>query len=271
MNKHRTIGIVGGMGPEAGILLFRSILAHTKASTDQDHLSVLLMSCPGEITDRTEYLEGIAAVNPAYSVAEVIKKLDGAGAVVIGMACNTVHAPEIFNVITEELRMAKCRVQLLNMPLETCRYLQEHHPQVRRVGLMATVGTYKTGLYKNTLRQLGYEVVIPEPDFQRNVIHRMIYDPEFGLKANANHVTLKAVARMDAAVRFFEEAGAEAIILGCTELPMVLAGSKCTYQSPLISSTDALALALIREATEPVPNKQISFRGEAVSLANVNK
>lgn len=268
MNK--TIGIVGGMGPEAGILLFRSILANTKANTDQDHLSVLLMSCPGEITDRTEYLEGLVDVNPAYSVAQVIKKLEGAGAEVVGMACNTVHAADIFNVITEELRRIKCRVQLLNMPLETCRHLQEHHPEVHRVGLMATVGTYKTGLYKNTLRQSGYEVVIPEADFQRNVIHRMIYDPDFGLKANANRITPQAVARMDACVRFFEEAGAEAIILGCTELPMVLAGSKCSYQIPMISSTDALALALIREATT-TQNKQVLFRDEAVHLANVNK
>lgn len=271
MNNHKTIGIVGGMGPEAGILLFRSILAQTKANTDQEHLSVLLMSCPAKITDRTAYLEGLVDVNPAHNVAEVIKTLEAAGAAVIGMACNTVHAPEILNVITEELRKSKCRVQLLNMPLETCRYLQEHHPQVHKVGLMATVGTYKTGLYKNTLRQLGYEVVIPEPEFQRNVIHRMIYDPEFGLKSNANHVTLKAVARMDAAVRFFEEAGAEAIILGCTELPMVLAGSKCSYQIPLISSTDALALALIREATETTSNKQVLLRDDAVHLENINK
>jgi aspartate racemase len=138
------------------------------------------------------------------------------------------------------------------MPLEACRYLRENYPGVRKVGLMATVGTYKTGLYKNTLQQMGYEVVIPAADFQRNVIHRMIYDPEFGLKANANTITPQAIARMDAAIRFFEDEKSEVIILGCTELPLVLAGAKCNYNVPLISSTDALALALIREATQVI-------------------
>jgi aspartate racemase len=269
--QHKTVGIVGGMGPEAGMLLFQSVLTHTKATTDQDHLPVLLLSCPGQIADRTSYLEGLVEENPAHSVVEIIRRLELAGAEVIGMACNTIHAPEIFSVITDELRKQKSRVQLLNMPLETCRYLGENYPNVRKVGLMATVGTYKTGLYKNTLRQMGYEVVLPDVDFQRNVIHRMIYDTEFGLKAKANSITPQTVARMDASIRFFEEENAEAVILGCTELPLVLASKKCSYNIPLISSTDALALALIREAKDTNQNRQIVFRGEPVHLSNVDK
>ncbi|HYC27330.1 MAG TPA: amino acid racemase [Chitinophagaceae bacterium] len=248
--KTKTIGIVGGMGPEAGMLLFNSILTHTKAATDQGHLPVLLMSCPAEITDRTSFLEGLVSVNPAFSVAKIIRKLELAGAEIIGLACNTIHAPEIFDVLKAELRRVGCLAQLLNMPVETCCYLRGNYPAIHKVGLMATVGTYKTGLYKNTLQQMGYEVIMPPPDFQRSVIHRMIYDPEFGLKANANNITAQAVARMDAAIKFFEEEKAEAIILGCTELPLVIAGAKCNYNVPLISSTDALALALIREASQ---------------------
>jgi len=231
------------MGPEAGMLLFNSILTHTKATTDQEHLPVLLLSCPADITDRTAFLEGQVSVNPAFGVVKLIRKLELAGAEVIGLACNTIHAPEIFEIIR-----AGCLVQLLNMPLETCHHLRKNYPGIRKVGLMATVGTYKTGLYKNTLQQMGYEVIIPPADFQRNVIHRMIYDPGFGLKANANTITPQAIARMDAAIKFFEEEKAEVIILGCTELPLVAA--KCNFNLPLISSTDALALALISEATQ---------------------
>jgi aspartate racemase len=250
--QEKVIGIVGGMGPEAGLMLFNRILAHTKAGTDQEHLSVLLMSFPGHIVDRTMFLEGATTINPAHNVVKIIEKLEHAGAKVIGMACNTIHAPRIFDVISEELYKMNSRSTLLHMPLETCLYLKENYPGIRRVGVLATNGTYKTGLYTTMLQHYGYEVVLPDFDFQQNVIHNMIYNQEFGLKANTNCITPQTGLLMDASISYFIREKAQAIILGCTELPLVLAGRKVAYDIPVINSTDVLALALIREATSPV-------------------
>src|SRR5687767_3302365 len=114
--NERVIGIVGGMGPEAGLNLCRTILTHTPADTDQDHLSVIHISYSKYIADRTAFIQGRTFVNPAYSIVEVIRKLEMAGATIVCLACNTAHAPEIFNVIMRELEKMNSKVQLINMP-----------------------------------------------------------------------------------------------------------------------------------------------------------
>src|SRR6187431_541684 len=144
LKKDKIIGIIGGMGPESGLALCSSILNHTHASTDQEHLSVILMSFPKHLEDRTLFLEGLVDVNPAFNVVEVIRKLENAGAQIVGIACNTCHAPRILDVILSELRRSDSHVKLVEMPLETCRYLKNYCPGIRRVGIMATNGTYKS-------------------------------------------------------------------------------------------------------------------------------
>ena len=138
------IGIVGGMGPEAGIALFNRILKSTDAKTDQEHHSVILMSLPKHVPDRSRFLQGEIPINPARAVIEIILKLEQAGARVIGIACNTCHVSEIFDVVLEELDKLQSTVKVVNMPEETCRYLKHFYPTARRIGLMATNGTYRS-------------------------------------------------------------------------------------------------------------------------------
>lgn len=208
---NKIIGIVGGMGPEAGLELLSRITGHTVAASDQEHLSTILMSFPSRIVDRSAYLNGQTTENPAYSIVEIIRKLELAGAQVVGIACNTSHSPAIYNVIESLLEKSKSHIQLVHMPYETCLYLQTHYKQVSKVGLLTTNGTYQSGLYKNILQRFGYEVVLPDSDFQHQVIHRMIYDTEFGIKANAGNITHEVKVLMDNALAFFVENGAEAI------------------------------------------------------------
>src|SRR5690349_15710985 len=87
------IGIVGGVGPEAGGILYQYITMYTSASCDQEHLSVILMSFPKYIADRTDFIKGKTAANPACEIAAVIRKLYMAGARIMGIACNTSHVP----------------------------------------------------------------------------------------------------------------------------------------------------------------------------------
>lgn len=243
----RVIGIVGGMGPQAGIALFNSITAQTQAGKDQEHLPVIVMSFPGSIGDRTDFLEGNAIINPAFSIAAIIRKLELAGAHVVGIACNTSHAPGIFDVIKEELDKAGTRVNLLNMPFETCRYIRENYKQASRIGLMTTNGTYRTGVYSDLLRSWGYEPVMPDIHFQHQVIHKMVYDPGWGIKSNPAGITVEVGRLLDKAFCFFEERGADAVVLGCTEFSLTEAMSK-KYRLPTIDSTAIMAKALIREA-----------------------
>ncbi len=254
--KDEVIGIVGGMGPQAGLALYNSILCHTKAETEQQHLSVILMSFPGCIVDRTLFLEGIETLNPAFVILDIINKLEKAGAKVVGIACNTAHAPRIYNVILEELAKSNSTVNLLNMPLETCKYIKNEHSHVVRVGLMTTNGTYKSEIYKNILQGWGYDVIIPDFKFQDEIIHKMIYDPEFGIKSNTNGITGEARLLMNKALLFFKQEQAHAIILGCTELSLILS-EKVVDDMIIVDSTQALAKALIREATNHGSRKRV--------------
>lgn len=247
------IGIVGGMGPAAGIALMNNILVNTHAKIDQQHLSVIMGSLPSYIPDRTAYLEGQGQCNPAYNIIEVIGKLELAGAGVIGIACNTSHSPEIFNVILEGLEKKKSNVKLLHMPLETCDYIRLQYPTVRKVGLLTTNGMYKSGLYKNIIRQVGLEPIIPDEALQNHLIHRMVYDPVFGIKANPNCIKteLKLMARE--ALDYFIRRKADAIILGCTELSLIFTGG-VSEELIIVDSTASMARALIREITRNCPS-----------------
>jgi aspartate racemase len=235
------------MGPLAGNALFNSITRQTKALNDQQHLSVILMSFPGDITDRTAFLEGESNDNPAFKIAEIIKKLEVAGAGIVGMACNTAHAPEIFSVLLNELNKINCRIRLLNMPMETCSFIKKMFPSGARIGLMTTNGTYRTGIYKNLLQQASYEVIVPDFQFQNEIIHKMIYDEDFGLKSVSAHIHPRINGLVKKALCFFKKNRADAVIIGCTELSMVLQAPVADGMQ-MIDSTEVLACALIREA-----------------------
>lgn len=249
--EDKVIGVVGGMGPQAGVELVNQIVLNTGAIQDQDHISTILMSFPKYISDRTAFLEGKTTINPAINIAKIIDKLEGSGADVVGIACNTSHSPEIFDVILDALTKRESKVKLLNMPFETCQYLRSTFPTVQRIGLMATNGTYKSKVYNAMLSMFGFEVVLPDPEFQNDVIHDMIYNKEYGIKSNPRSISNQALDLMDKTLAFFKNKGTEVIVLGCTELSLLMSGPVASNMI-LIDSTKVLAQSLLREAINDV-------------------
>jgi aspartate racemase len=250
--SNHVIGIVGGMGPHAGNALMNRITCNTPAAKDQDHLPVILASFPAGIVDRTRYLEGHEKENPAFAIGRVIERLEAAGATIIGLACNTSYVPAIFDVVRDTLRQRSSNVRLLSMPAETCAYIQNKLPGITRVGLMTTNGTYRSGIYKNLLQAMGYEVINPEPVFQQNVVHRMIYDPGWGIKANPNGTTREVKLFLNEALDFFAGNNTDTIVLGCTEFSLVFDSDNARGMQ-LVDTTDCLAKALVQAARVPAP------------------
>jgi aspartate racemase len=240
------IGVVGGVGPFAGIDLLGKIAAQTVADKDQDHLTVLNWSQPGTIVDRTEFLLGHVAQNPAFALAEQVQQLAKMGAGVVGIPCNTAHAPRIFNQIRAELAAVKCDVLLLHVIEEVGRFLQSNLPHVKQIGVLSTTGTYRAGVYAAVLEPLGFTAVLPPITLQTEKIHPAIYDPVYGLKA-CGVVTRQAQENLLLGIATLKGAGAKAIILGCTELPLAY-NELAAAGLPLIDPTLILARALIREA-----------------------
>ena len=243
--EEKIIGIVGGVGPYAGIDLQTKIAQQTVAQTDQDHLTVISISQPNQILDRTEFLLGNVATNPGIAIAEQIIKLGRMGADVVGIPCNTAHAPEIFDVVCARLQEANCSVDLLHMIRETAVYIQTEHPEVKTVGVLSTTGTYKTQIYPQILQPMGFKTVVPEVDMQDSLIHPAIYDLAYGIKANG--FTDRARTNMLVGIEVLQQKGAQAIILGCTEIPIVISAAKIG-PTICVDPTKILARSLIRIA-----------------------
>ncbi len=241
----KMIGIVGGVGPYAGLDLVRKILDQTAARRDQEHLSIYLANEPAEIPDRTAFLVGQEKMNPAFAVARIVRKLESLGVTVVGIPCNTFHAPPIFDVLTAELRQLNSQVTVLHMVHETVQRLRDMFPAGARVGILSTTGTARSGVYPLHLRRAGLVAVMVPEALLRDVVHPAIYDPHDGIKARSNPVTAPALAALRHAAEWLVGAGAQAIILGCTEIPLAITEDHLGGV-PLVDPARVLARALIR-------------------------
>jgi aspartate racemase len=239
------IGIVGGLGPLAGFDLARKICEETIATRDQDHLPVALLSYPHAVPDRSSYLLGEHDHNPALPIRDVIGQLEALGCRAVGVACHTAHAPAIWDVITAGLAQRGSGVTLLNMVVETARHVRATWPTVSRVGVLTTLGTQRAGVYMAAFAEYGLTVVELPEAVQAELVHASVYDPEFGIKAHANPVSEGAVRNLRLAVKQVRAAGAQVIVLACTELPLALPDTD-VGGTPLVDATRVLARALIR-------------------------
>lgn len=215
------IGVVAGVGPYAGLDLLGKILSQTRAAKDQEHLTVASLSQPELIADRTAFLLGQTTTNPAFAIVQQLLKLEQMGATVAGIPCNTAHAPAIFDPIIRGLQDAGCKLNLLHMIVEVGRELQAAHPTINKVGVLSTTGTAVTQVYPLTLEPLGFEVLTVDEEVQAQVIHPAIYNPIYGIKA-CGRATEKARDHLLLGAQQLQKMGAEALILGCTEIPLAI-------------------------------------------------
>ncbi|HEY8450310.1 MAG TPA: amino acid racemase, partial [Bacillota bacterium] len=130
---------------------------------------------------------------------------------------------------------------ILHMMKEVAVWRRLEHPRARRVGLLATSATILSGLYHRELQVDGVEVVVPD-ELHQQAVMRAIYGPE-SVKAG-NHQRARQWALR--AAEHLLERGCELLILGCTELPVVV--NQDDFDRPIIDATDVLAQAAIREA-----------------------
>lgn len=235
------IGIVGGIGPLAGADLYKRIVENTIAEKDQEHLPVLLASMPNEIPDRTEYLLGRPSENPAIAIARIIQMLGAAGAEHIGIACNTAHAPQILEPMIELLRDNHSTVKIVDMIGETVENILEHPSGIRRVGLLSTTGAFKTRIYQDRLESAGLIPVELDAEQHETLLQKAIYQ----IKAQASNISQAPVDLINKAIALLKAAGAEAIVLGCTELGMI--EQRLDYRGlQIFNPNEILARALIR-------------------------
>lgn len=229
----RVVGILGGMGPAATVDLFDRIVRATPARTDQEHLHILIDNNPA-VPDRTDaILHG--GPNPLPCLVAGVQGLEAQGADLVAMPCNTAH-----HYLPSMQAATACRI--LDMIAETASHIRRCHGEGLQVGIMATRGTLASALYQRALRIEGLAPV--EPDEQGlSILMEAIYGPA-GIKAGAPATGPQALLRHAAAA--LTDQGAQVLLLGCTELPLVLQDGDLPV--PIVASNQVLAEAVIREA-----------------------
>jgi len=232
--KERIIGVLGGMGPEATLDLFQKIIRNTKAVKDQDHIRVLIDSNP-KIPDRTPAILG-SGENPLPLMIETARNLESAGAHFIVTPCVSAH------YFIKELREG-ITIPVISIIQEVAGEVERRLPAIRQVGLIATTGTIRAGLFHDPLRETGVEVLVPTPEDQESLVMSAIYG-ESGIKAG--FTSLENKGNILKASNALIEKGAQGIIGGCTEVPLVV--EQGDMEVPFFDSLNILALAAIRLA-----------------------
>lgn len=201
----KTLGIIGGMGPLATVQLFENIVLNTKADRDQDHIPILIYNNP-TIVDRTDYILDRTDKSPKEELIRSAKKLENMGADFLCMSCNTAHY--FYDDIIEEID-----IPFLHMIEETAKYIAEEG-NYKKIGIFATDGTIKIGIYHNIFKKYGIDIISPSED-------RQIYitDMIYGIKKSEK---LESLDGFKKAEKELEERGAEAYIAGCTEISLAL-------------------------------------------------
>jgi len=226
----RVVGVIGGMGPEATVDLFAKIVRSTPAHSDQEHLHILIDSY-SQIPDRqAAVLQG--GPDPTPALLESARRLEKAGAELLCMACNSAHI--FLPRFAQELS-----VPMLNMVSLTAQALSKHQPPVVRAGLLASGAIYASGLYQQHCTPLGIEILTPDQAGQEAVAASM-------REVKASNTRPLAKVRLRAVAGDLVVQGAQAVILACTELPLLLCQEDLPV--PVIDPTQILADAVVERA-----------------------
>lgn len=232
------IGVVGGVGPLATVDFMGKVVRLTEAKRDQDHVRMIVEQNP-QIPDRTEHLVH-GGTDPTIALFATCRKLEDAEADLIAIPCNTAHA------FVERIQ-PHLRVPVLNMLDETMAQVASRHPGCT-AGLLATTGTIGSGVYAAAAERARVRLIVPDDEHQARVMDA-IYGPA-GVKAG--HTAGTCRDDVDAAIRHLAERGATVVLLGCTELPLIVPQDERFALDgrtiALLDPTMLLAAACVRHA-----------------------
>lgn len=201
----KTLGILGGMGAKAGASFYNRLVDLTPAEKDQEHIEAVLYSNPS-IPDRTEgILE--TGTDPYPALLSSARLVEEAGADLLVIACISAH------YYIPRLR-SELDCEILSAVEETSETIKKECSGNCPVGLLATTGTIRSELFQSALDD---RPVITLPDkLQEELVMGAIYGE---LKAGR---IAKGREKANEALRIITDMGAGAVVIGCSELPLVI-------------------------------------------------
>ncbi|MCH7822257.1 MAG: amino acid racemase [Proteobacteria bacterium] len=222
MSEHsKTVGVLGGMGPDATVDFMAKVIALTPAEKDQDHVHMIVDQNP-KVPNRQEAILADGE-DPGPVMAEMAQRLEVAGADFLVVPCNSAFG--FASVVAGAVS-----IPLVSIIDVTVAAAVEHGATA--VGVLATDGCLKAGVFQDALEKVGVEAVLPS-DYELGKLMTLVNRIKAGYQGEsiARDMATLATALVDR--------GAQSVIAGCTEIPLVL--DAAAVDVPLISSTDVLA------------------------------
>jgi len=213
------VGVLGGMGPEATVDFMSKLISFTPGDEDQNHLRLLVDQNPTVPNRQDALLHG--GTNPGPVLAEMARGLEAGGCDFLVMPCNTAHA------FQDDIKAAVDIpfVSIIDATLDAAR-------DAKCVGIIATTGCIKAAIYQPVLESRGMAYVLPS-DAEVAELTQLSFEVKSGNKSDKIRTDVRRLAET------LVERGADLIVSGCTEFPLVLQADDLDV--PLLSSTDELA------------------------------
>ena len=238
-NDQKIAGVMGGMGPDATVDFMAKVIAMTDSGNDQDHIHMIVDQDPTIPNRQRAIREGLTDVTDALGA--MAKRLEDAGADFLVMVCNTAH------IFLDGVH-ANTSIPFINIVDESVSEIDRICPDARQVGVMATDGCLNTEIYQDAIVASGRTPLVPEGAAMERLMSLIT-----AIKAGNQGEDIRQ--SMQASANALVDRGADVIIAGCTEIPIVFEGENCKV--PVIGSTNVLAQRTLdlAKGVQPLPEK----------------
>lgn len=226
----RTIGVLGGMGPEATILLQRKVIDAVRARDDHDHIPLLIDMNP-QVPSRIDHLIAGTGENPGPTLGTMARRLQEGGCAALAMPCNTAH--HYAAAITDAVQ-----IPLLNMIDLAANHAAQQIGKGEAVGILASPAVRQTGLFERALKAYDISVIWPDRDAVMLMAIRQI---------KAQGPTQDARDALHDASSELAAAGAQLHLIACSEFSLI---ADSVAEGVLgIDTIDLLAQAIVKFST----------------------
>jgi aspartate racemase len=227
----RRVGILGGMGPEATVLLMHKIIAATPARDDADHLPLIVDQNP-QVPSRIRHLIDGTGADPGPVLAGMAQRLETAGAEALAMPCNTAHhhAPAI---------RAAVGIPLIDMPALSVAHALGLAGAGGTVGILASPAVRQIGLFDRVLEAANLNAVYPKDEAAMLTAIRTV---------KAEGATSRARTALHSASRDLLARGARVQMIACTEFSLL--ADAVDPRATAFDALDCLVGGIIAFATD---------------------
>lgn len=224
----KRIGIIGGIGPESTVDYYKLIIgAFQGRQADLDYPEIIIYSA--NLSSLMKILEAKDWEGLTEWLLGKVISLHKAGAEFAVIGSNTPHI--VFDQVS-----AKAPIPMLSIVEETRKNAQKRG--LKRLGLLGTRFTMESDFFKKPFRDNEMTVIVPEKEEQELIHHRLFSEIELGIMKDSTREELLAIVK-----KMRDRHALDALILGCTELPLIL--TKDEFGIPFLNTTAIHAESIV--------------------------